>query len=157
MSIETTGAVVSIIAAIISGFCALWSFFNERRINKELKADEKLIFGKAHNPPNIQDSHHRDCVIQIPVHNISTAKRAFITKVQAYRDNKNEEEITWSAAVDHLGSPQGLGEVVKVNESADLYLRVNSGESVDFLTIKIFHSFSTAASVVVFNRFEGLV
>ena len=155
MSIEATGAIVSIGAAIVSGFCALWSFFNERRINKELKADEKLIFGKPHNPPNIQLADHRDCVVQIPIHNVSTSKRAFVTKVLAYRENEAAEEITWSDSIDHLGTPEKLGEVIKVSESTNLFLRVNSSESIDYLTIKIFHSFSCIASVVVFNRFES--
>jgi hypothetical protein len=54
MSIETVTASISAIGALASGVFALWSYFNERKIRIELKADEKLLFSTPHNPSFIQ-------------------------------------------------------------------------------------------------------
>ena len=146
-------AIISATGAMLSGFFALWSFFNERKIKAELKAGEKLFFGRAHHPSSVALKERRECVLKISVHNVSTSKRAFITDLQAF-DRKGESvDISWSRTSDSIGSIPEQGGILMVEDFEDVYLRVNDGESLNYLLVKIFHTFSKNAEVVVFDRY----
>jgi len=148
--------IISAVAALASAFFACWSYFSERKIHAELKADEKVLVGKPHNPSFISLADHRDCVLEIPVHNVSTTKRVFVTKVQAFDQKGEPVEISWSGSTDNLGNVADGGEVLKVEDSANLYLRAKDGECINFLTVKLFHTFSKMAQVVVFDKYRDL-
>jgi len=153
---ENIAAFISAIGALASGIFALWSFFNERRIHTELKADEKLFFGVPHNPSFISLADHRDCVLEIPIHNVSTSKRAFITNLQAFNQNGEAVDVTWSGSSDNLGIITDQGKILRVEDSINLYLRANDGKCIDYLCIKIFHTFSETAKVVVFDKYADI-
>lgn len=156
MIAEMSTAIVSAAFAGISALCALWGYYSERKIREDLKADEKLFIGKPHNPSFISLADHRDCVLEIPIHNVSTSKRAFITKVQAF-DRKGEAfEMSWSGSTDKLGNFDDNGDIIKVTDSTNLYLRANDGNRIDHLCIKIFHTFSESAQVVFFDKYADL-
>lgn len=156
MIAEVSTAIISAAFAGISALCALWGYFSERKIRVDLKADEKLFVGKPHNPSFISLADHRDCVLEIPIYNVSTGKRAFITKVQAF-DRKGEPfKMSWSGSTDKLGSIDDNGDILKVGDSANLYLRANDGNCIDYLCIKLFHTFSQSAQVVFFDKYADL-
>lgn len=153
MESENLAAIISAIAALASALFALWSYFNERKINTELKADEKILVGSPHNPSFISLADHRDCVLEIPIHNVSTTKRAFITKVQAFNQKGEQVEMSWSGITDNLGNLTNCGDILRIDDSANLYLRANDGECINFLSVKLFHTFSKAAEVFVFDKY----
>lgn len=148
--------IISAIAALVSFLFALWSYFNERRIRIEIKRDEKVLIGKPHNPSFISLADHRDCVLEIPFHNVSTTKRVFITKVEAFNRKGEPVEMSWSGSTDNLGKLVDCGDVLRIDDSANLYLRANDGECINFMSVKLFHTFSKAAQVVVFDRSADL-
>jgi hypothetical protein len=156
MESENITAIIAAIAALASALFALWSYFNERRIHAELKADEKIILGKPHNPSFITLAGHRECVLEIPIHNISRTKRAFIINVQAF-DRKGEPvAMSWSGSTDQLGNIADNGNILKIDDSANLYLRANDGKCINNLCIKLFHTFSKTAQVVIFDKYADL-
>ena len=155
MSLENIAASISAIGALASGVFALWSYFNEKRIRTELKADEKLLFGTPHNPSFIQLADHRDCVLEIPIHNVSTSKRAFVTNLQAFNRKGEAVNVAWSGSTDELGNITNQGELLRVEDSVNLYLRANDGECINYLSIKIFHTFSRTAQGVTFDKYAN--
>lgn len=155
MKIEIIAAIISAIGALASGAFALWSYFNQRKIQTELKADEKLLFGTPHNPDYIQLADHRHCVLEIPTHNVSTSKRAFITNLLAYNRKGETVDITWSDCSDELGNIADQGGLLSVEDSMNLYLRANDGECIEYLSIKIFHTFSRTADTVTFDKYAA--
>lgn len=156
MTPESITALVSAAGALVSGVFALWSYFNEVKIRTELKADEKLFIGTPHNPSFIHLAEHKNCVLEIPVHNISTSKRAFITNVQAFDRNGEAVNVTWSGVSDNLGNITDQGKVLAVESSTNLYLRANDGQHINYLSIKIFHTFSKTAQFVIFNEYADI-
>lgn len=152
MESANIAAIISAIAALASAFFALWSYFNERRIHSEMRRDERVLIGKPHNPSFISLADHRDCVLEIPIHNVSTAKRVFITKVEGFNQRGEPVELSWSGSTDNIGNLTDCGDVLRVDDSANLYLRANDGKGINFMSVKVFHTFSKTAQVVVFDK-----
>jgi len=157
MESANIAAIISAVAALASSLFALWSYLNERRIHSEIKRDEKVLIGKPHNPSFISLADHRDCVLEIPIHNVSTTKRVFITKVEAFNRRGEPVAVSWSGSADKLGSLADCGDVLSVDDSSNLYLRANDGECINFMSVKLFHTFSTKAQVVEFDKSAELI
>ena len=62
---STLTAIFSVLAAVLSGTCALLSYRLARKIHNDLKSDETVIFGPLDHPSfqKVQVEDHRRCVI----------------------------------------------------------------------------------------------
>jgi hypothetical protein len=156
MSLENVSAFISTIGALVSIYFAYRSHSNEKSIRAELKAAEKLLFGKPHNPSFIKLRGHRDCVLEIPIYNASTSKKAFITKLQAFNHKGEIVDVVWSGRIDELGNISNQGELLGLEDFSNLYLRALDGECINYLSIKIFHTFSGTAQNIIFDKYANL-
>ncbi len=63
-----------------------------------------------------------------------------------------EIPIKWSSSIDELGNPLnppfGLMGLI---DSANLYVRRNDGEEIDYMALEISHSFPNSPATVVHN------
>lgn len=154
MTFESLAAIISALGALLSGAFAILAYSQQRMVRSELKADEKLLFGTPHHPTFVQQQEHRISVLVIAVHNVSTSKRAFLTKLRGY-DHKGEPvAISWSGQTDEVGNVIEESELLPIQSSADVYVRRNDGKAIDVLSLKIFHTFSRTAETVVFDKYS---
>ena len=148
-SISTFTAVLATLAAIFSGLCAFWSYQLARKIQDDLKADERIVAG-APIHPDLREHAHSSCVIQCTLFNKSKRK-AYITAVSAYNQQGTRIDATWSDAIDELGKPQNQCQLIGLVDACPLFIRMNNGEEIGYARIEISHSFSDTPMVVIFD------
>ena len=139
----------SALAAIFSALCAFFSYRLSRKIHHDLKSDEEIIFGPLQKP-HLADEQHSSCVIVCTLFNKSRRK-AFVDSVRAIDEQGEEIPITWSSSINGLGNPQDPFCLKGVIDSANLYVRRKDGEEIDFMSLKIRHSFSDLPETIVYN------
>lgn len=61
--------------------------------------------------------------------------------------------MSWSGGTDKIGNLTDCGNMLRVDDSANLYLRANDGNGINFMSVKVFHTFSKTAQVVIFDKF----
>lgn len=149
LATSTLATILSALAAIFSGVCAFISYKLSRKIQNELKSDERIIAGVPIHP-NLPLYAHFVCVIQCTLFNKSKRK-AFLNSVSAYERNNRIISITWSDRIDSLGNPQNPCQLIGIVDSSSLYVRRNDGQAIDYARLEISHSFSDAPKIVIFD------
>lgn len=147
--ISTLAAALATLAAIFSGWCAFLSYQLTRKIQDDLKADERIIAGVPIHP-DLRVHAHSSCVIQCTLFNKSKRK-AYINAVSVYNRQGTRLDATWSDAIDELGNPQNQCQLIGLVDSCPIFIRMNNGEEIDYARIEISHSFSDTPMNVIFD------
>lgn len=142
-------SIFSLVAALLSGFCAFLSYKLSQKIREELKSDETVIVGKAIHPGLITYDHN-NCIIVCTIFNKSKRK-TYVNKVLVFDKNNNIIDTTWSKQIDDLGNPMFPCELIGIIDTEELYIRRNDGKWFNYCSVHIFHSFSTTPETVIFN------
>ena len=97
-STSTLAASLAALAAILSGLCAFLSYRLARKIQYELKTDERIV---AETPihPHLPVPAHSACVIQCTLFNKSKRK-AYVNAVSVHDCRDTKIDVTWSDAID---------------------------------------------------------
>lgn len=148
---STLAAVLAAMAAIFSGVCAFLSYTLAKKIKDELESDERIIAAPPIHP-GLRVPDHDNSVIRCTLFNKSKRK-AHIESVNAYDRNGNKVEVTWASAIDNLGNPLHPFQLIGIVDSASLYVRRDNGEYIDYMHLKIYHSFSDSPTTIVFDPF----
>ena len=146
---STFAAIVGALAAFFSARCAFLAFRLSQEIHSDLKADEEIIFGEPREPRLAIDNHSR-CVIVCTLFNKSRRK-AFVESVRAIDEQNEEVPITWSSKIDTLGNPQEPFGLEGLIDSINLWVRRKDGEQINYMSLKISHSFAGSPATVTFN------
>jgi len=140
---------LSALAAIFSGTCAFLSYKLARKIQDELKTDERIVAGVPIHP-NLSVRAHSVAVIQCTLFNKSKRK-TYLNSVSAYDRRDANIDVTWSDKIDQLGNPQNPCQLVGIVDSSSLFVRMNNGNEIDYARLEISHSFSKAPMTVIFD------
>ena len=109
-----------------------------RKIQDDLKRDETVVIG----------------VVACTLFNKSRRK-AYVDRVRALDENREEIDVKWAPRIDHLGNPQEPFGLVGVVDSFNLYVRRNDGESIDYMWLEIRHSFPDSPATVEYDANAG--
>lgn len=142
-------AIVGSLAAIFSARCAFLAYRLSQKIQNDLKSDEEIIVGPLQQP-RLADERHSNCVVVCTLFNKSRRK-AYVDSVLAIDEQGEEIPIKWSSSIDTLGNPQDPFCLKGLIDSANLYVRRNDGEEIDYMLLKISHSFPDSPKTVVYN------
>lgn len=142
-------ASLSALAAIFSGACAFLSYKLSRKIQDELKTDERIVVGIPIHP-DLREPAHSTSVIQCTLFNKSKRK-AYLNSILVYDRQGERINVTWSDEIDLLGNPQNPCQLIGIVDSRQLYIRRNDGERIDYARLKIYHSFSDTPMTVIFD------
>lgn len=148
-STSTLAASLAALSAIFSGLCAFLSYRLARKIQHELKTDERVVAGIPIHP-NLRDPAHSACVIQCTLFNKSKRK-TFVNAVLVYDRRGSKIDVTWSDAIDQLGNPQNPCQLIGLLDACSLFIRKNDGEGIEYARFAISHSFSDTPIVVIFD------
>ena len=127
-STEPLTALLSLLAAVLSGICAWLSFKLARSIRNELKSDEVIVSGVLHNP-SLSHPDHRNCVVRTTLFNKSKRK-AYIHRVRMFDSKDKEIEISWANTIDAVGNPQDKSHMIGIVDSTSLCIRRNDGLAI---------------------------
>lgn len=152
---STLAAVLAALAAVLSGICAFLSFKLAKKIQEELASDERMLTGTPIHP-GLREHAHDQCVIRCTLFNKSKRK-VHIESVEAYDRGGNKLEVTWASDIDHLGNPKNPFQLIGIVDSSDLYIRKNDGEKVDYMRLKVVHSFPDSPTSIVFDPYAEWV
>ena len=147
----TLAAPLSALAAVFSGICAFLSYKLARKIQDELKTDERIVAGLPIHP-NLREHAHSRAVIQCTLFNKSKRK-AYLHSVSAYDSHNTKIDVTWSDEIDQLGNPQNPCQLVGIIDSSSLFVRRNDGKDIDYARLEISHSFSEETMTVIFDTY----
>jgi len=148
-STSTLAAALAALAAILSGMCAFLSYRLARKIQDDLKTDERIVAGTPIHP-NLREGAHSECVIQCTLFNKSKRK-AYVSAVLAYDGQGRKIDVTWSDEIDQLGNPQNPCQLIGLVDAGTLFIRKNNGERIGYARIEVFHSFSDTPMDVMFD------
>lgn len=148
-------SIASVLAAVFSGWCAYLSYKLSAKLREEMKSDEMLIASKLIHP-GLATRAHDDAVITCTLFNKSKRK-GFVSEVKAYDSKNNPIAITWSNQIDPYGNPLRPCELIGIVDTENLFIRENMGEEISFCRLEIYHSFSTAPLVAVFDEYAAFV
>lgn len=148
-------SIASVLAAIFSGWCAYLSYKLSARLREEMKSDETLIASKFIHPGLVTRAHD-DSVITCTLFNKSKRK-VFVSEVRAYDRKSKPITVKWSNQIDQHGNPLRPCELIGIVDTENLFIRANAGEGIHFCRLEIFHSFSTAPLVAVFDEYAAFV
>ena len=146
-------AIPAMLAAVCSAWCAFLSYSLSRRIRDDLKRDETVVVGQLHKP-DLPNENHRHCVVACTLFNKSRRK-TYVDSVRALNENREEIDVKWAPRIDQLGNPQEPFGLVGVVDSVNLYVRRNDGESIDYMSLEIRHSFPDSPATVMYNPGAG--
>lgn len=146
---DTLTSVAAMGAAVFSAWCAFLSFRLSRRIQDDLKSDERLVAGPLQNA-DLANANHSRCVVACTLFNKSRRK-VYVHAVLALDEDRNEIDVKWASRIDHLGNPQESFGLLGVADSINLYVRRNDGEEIDYMALTIKHSFPDSPETVVYN------
>ena len=142
-------AFMSAIAAGLSAVTAVRNYKLARSIQLDAKADERIVIGEVAHP-SLRTQTHADAVVQIPIFNKSKRK-VTITDLTVYDRRSQAIPVTWSSAIDELGSPQSPANLVGFTDACTLYARRNDGEHFEYARIMFADSFSPAKNMVIYD------
>ena len=142
-------AFMSAVAAGLSAVAAVRNYKLARSIQLDAKADERIVIGEVAHP-SLRTQAHADAVIQVPIFNKSKRK-ASVTDLTVYDRRSNPIPVTWSNAIDDLGSPLSPANLVGLTDACTLYARRNDGERFEYARIMFADSFSSAKNMVIFD------
>lgn len=148
-STSTLAASLAALAAILSGLCAFLGYRLARKIQHELKTDERIVAGTPIHP-DLREHAHSACVIQCTLFNKSKRK-AYVNAVSVYDRRGTKVDVTWSDAIDQLGNPQNPCQLIGLVDACPLFIRKNDGEAIDHARIAISHCFSDTPMDVIFD------
>ena len=146
---STFAAIVGSLAAIFSALCASLAYRLSQKIHNDLSADEKIIFGQPQEP-HLANKDHSSCVIVCTLLNKSRRK-AFVKSVRAIDEQGEEVPIRWSSRIDELGTPLNPFGLIGLIDSVNLYVRRNDGKDIDYMLLRVLHSFSDSPETVEYN------
>lgn len=146
---STLAASLAALAAIFSGLCAFLSYRLARKIQYELKTDERIVAGTPIHP-HLRVQAHFACVIQCTLFNKSKRK-AYINAVSVHDCQGTKIDVTWSDSIDECGNPQNPSQLIGLVDTGSLFIRKNDGEEIDYARIVISHSFSDTPLDVIFD------
>ena len=146
-------ALAAMLAAVFSAYCAFLSYRLSKRIQNDLKRDERVVVGQFHNP-DFSNENHRACVVACTLLNKSYRK-AYVDSVRALDENREEINIKWASRIDHLGNPQEPFGLVGVVDSVNLYVRRSDGEGINYMSLEIKHSFPDSPATIEYNPGAG--
>ena len=150
----TATAIFSMAAAVLSGFCALGSFFLAKRIRREARLDERLVFGPLEHPGSVTNHSHRVAVVCCPVFN-KAVRKAYINRVDAFDSAGEKIDINWSSQIDAQGNPEEPYGLIGVVDTSSLYVRRNDGEMIVDMRLVVCHSFTESSPTeVVYEQFK---
>lgn len=152
---STLAATLSALAAIFSGTSALFSYRLARKMQDELKTDERIVAGTPIHP-DLRERAHSESVVQCTLFNKSKRK-AYIDSVSLYDRKGARIDVTWSNEIDHLGNPQNPCQLIGIVDACSLFARRNDGEPIGYARIELSHSFSKVPMNVVFDPVAGWV
>ena len=142
-------AFLSALAAGLSAITAVRNFKLTRSIQEDAKADERVVVGTVAHP-SLRTQAHADAVIQIPVFNKSKRK-ATITDLTVYDQKSQAIAVTWSDAIDDLGTPQNSADLCGITDASTLYVRRNDEKPFEYARVMFADSFSSRKNMVVFD------
>lgn len=148
-TVSTLTASLATLAAIFSGAGAFLSYRLARKIQDELKSDERIVAGTPIHP-DLREHAHSACVVQCTLFNKSKRK-AFVNAVSVHDRRGTKIDVTWSDEIDHLGNPQNPCQLIGLVDACPLFIRKNDGEEMEYTRIAISHSFSDTQMEVVFD------
>lgn len=144
--VTIVSASVAAIAAV--GSCALaWVIYGEH------KSDEVLVSGPIHRP-ELKNPEHSKPVLHCTLLNKSRRK-AYIDAVEAYDQDNQRIAITWSSAIDHIGTVQNPGGLLGIVDTIDLFLRRNDGAEFRAAKVLVRHSFKGSPLELRFDPHQG--
>ena len=129
--------------------CAFLSYRLARRIQDDLKTDERIVAGTPIHP-DLREHAHSDFVIQCTLFNKSKRK-AYINAVSVYDQGGAKIDVTWSDAIDQLGNVQNPCLLIGLVDTCSLFIRKNDGEQIAYARFSISHSFSNTPMEVIFD------
>lgn len=144
---------IAAFAAIVAAASAFLSYRLSKNIYDEIKSDEVVIPGPLHHP-GLRIKAHDDCVLRCTLFNKSKRK-AYINSVKAFDKNQAPIEISWSDSMDDLGNIQNATGMLGLEDSLNLVLRRNDGESFSTTTLRIKHSFRPDELVISYVPYSG--
>lgn len=148
-STSMLAASLAALAAIFSGVCAFLGYRLARRIQHELKSDERIVAGTPIHP-NLREHAHSACVIQCTLFNKSKRK-AYVNAVSVHDRQGMKIDVTWADAIDQLCNPQNPCQLIGLVDARPLFIRKNDGEGINYARIAISHSFSDTPMEVIFD------
>lgn len=148
-STSTLAASLAALAAILSGLCAFLSYRLARKIQDDLKTDERIVAGTPIHP-DLRDHAHSASVIQCALFNKSKRK-AYVNAVAAFDGRGTKIDVTWSDEIDQLGNPKNPCQLIGLVDACQLFIRKNDGEGMEYARITISHSFSDTPMDVIFD------
>lgn len=148
-STSTLAASLAALAAILSGMCAFLSYRLTRKIQDDLKTDERIVAGTPIHP-DLRERAHSTCVIQCTLFNKSKRK-AYVNAVSVYDQRGSKIDVTWSDEIDQLGNPQNPCQLIGLVDACTLFIRKNDGELLAYARIAISQSFSETPMEVIFD------
>jgi hypothetical protein len=90
------------------------------------------------------------------VHLLNKSKRkTYISSVEASDQNGTTIEITWSDSIDELGNIQNPTGLLGLENSVNLVLRRNDGESFGKTVVRVEHLFSSDVLDILFDPYKG--
>ena len=151
-SVITQG--LSALTVLFTAGCAFASFWLAKRIYREAKSDERLVFGPLDHPrSHVKLRDHYESVIGCIVFN-KAQRKAYIESVRALSITGNQIEVSWSDSIDDLGNTNEPGSLIGIVDVNNLYVRKNDGSAFEFVRLEIYHSFPDSPSVVEFDWFS---
>ena len=148
---SATTAVFSVLAAILSGWCAFLSYKLAAKLRDEMKSDERIIVSRIIHP-GLPTPEHDNCVITCTLFNKSKRK-AYVNRVSAYDRQDESMEVTWSNRINEYGNPETPCGLIGIVDEGTLFLRRNDGKEIEYCRMEIFHSFSRTSITVAFNKY----
>ena len=145
------------VAAIGSCACAFVSWRLARRIYRQVKGDERIVFGPLQHPNyTVHDIEHSKCVIWCSVFN-KARRKAFISNVEAFSEEGRKINIQWSDNIDKLGMPEEPHGLIGIVDKNTLCIREKMGNSIDYLRLEISNSFDEYPQEVIFDPMNDLL
>ena len=147
--VSTLTALMATLAAIFSCVCAVLSYRLTRKIQNELKSDERIVHGTPIHP-DLRGPAYSSSVIQCTLFNKSKRK-AYINAVSVYHKAGTEISVTWSDQIDQLGNLQNPCKLIGLVDACQLFIRKSDEKGMDYARIAISHSFSVTPMEVIFD------
>lgn len=148
---STLAAALAALAAVLSGICAFLTFKLAKKIQEELASDERILAGTPIHP-GLREYAHDQCVIRCTLFNKSKRK-VHIESLEAYDQGGNKLEVTWASEIDHLGAPKNPFQIIGIVDSSELYVRKNDGERIEYMRLKVVHSFPDSPTSIIFDPY----
>jgi len=148
-------SIASVLAAIFSGWCAYLSYKLSARLREEMKSDETLITSRLIHP-GLQVRANDDAVISCDLFNKSKRK-VFVSEIRAFDRKNNPIQIIWSSRIDDYGNLLRPCELIGIVDTENLFIKIDTGNEIEYCRLEIFHSFSTTPLVAIFDEYAAFV